>query len=95
MRISSKMRFWLTGTLGLAAWLTAQAFASGPPPTPPPPANVSSVGVIGEANEPGERLVVSGQVFAPDGVTPVAGITDPAGARARPARRPRPWVRLA
>jgi protocatechuate 3,4-dioxygenase beta subunit len=74
MKIPSKMRFWLTGILGLAAWLTAQAFASGPPPTPPPPANVSSVGVIGGANEPGESLVVSGQVFAPDGVTPVAGI---------------------
>jgi len=48
--------------------------ASGPPPTPPAPADVSSVGMIAGTNEPGDRLVVSGQIMAPDGTTPVAGI---------------------
>jgi protocatechuate 3,4-dioxygenase, beta subunit len=47
------------------------AIASGPPPTPEPPANVSSVGTIAPQGEPGERLVITGQVFAPDGATPV------------------------
>lgn len=51
------------------------AFAqNGPPPTPPAPANVSNAGVIAGSSEPGERLVVSGQVFAPDGVTPAPGV---------------------
>jgi protocatechuate 3,4-dioxygenase beta subunit len=50
--------------------LTATAaLASGPPPTPMPPANVSSVGVIAGPSEPGVRMVIDGQVFAPDGVT--------------------------
>lgn len=44
------------------------------PPIPQPPANVSSVGVIADAREPGERLEISGQVFAPDGATPVANV---------------------
>ena len=39
------------------------------------PANLSWQATIAPADEPGERLVVSGQVFAPDGTTPVAGIT--------------------
>jgi protocatechuate 3,4-dioxygenase beta subunit len=47
---------------------------NGPPPTPSPPTTVSSVGTIAEANEPGERLEISGQVFSPDGVTPVANV---------------------
>jgi protocatechuate 3,4-dioxygenase beta subunit len=50
------------------------ARADGPPPTPPPPANVSSVGTIADASEPGTRLIFSGQVFAPDGVTPAPGV---------------------
>jgi protocatechuate 3,4-dioxygenase beta subunit len=58
----------------MSTWIPYPVEASGPPPTPPPPANVSSVGVIGGANEPGERIVVSGQVFAPDGTTPVGGV---------------------
>lgn len=74
MRISGKKLFWLPGALTVAVLLTVARAASGPPPTPPAPANVSPVGVIAGANEPGERLVVSGQVFAPDGTTPVAGI---------------------
>jgi protocatechuate 3,4-dioxygenase, beta subunit len=47
---------------------------SGPPPTPPAPVDVSNVGVIAGASESGERLVVSGQSFAPDGVTPASGV---------------------
>jgi protocatechuate 3,4-dioxygenase beta subunit len=50
------------------------ARADGPPPTPPPPANVSSVGTIADASEPGARLIFTGQVFAPDGVTPASGV---------------------
>ena len=47
---------------------------NGPPPTPPSPSTVSSVGTIADANEPGERLEISGQVFSPDGVTPAANV---------------------
>jgi protocatechuate 3,4-dioxygenase, beta subunit len=47
---------------------------TGPPPTPPPPADVSSVGTIANGTEPGERLEISGQVFAPDGATPAADV---------------------
>jgi protocatechuate 3,4-dioxygenase, beta subunit len=47
---------------------------SGPPPTPAAPTDVSSASMIAPLSEPGERLIVDGQVFAPDGVTPVAGI---------------------
>jgi len=50
------------------------ALASGPPPTPMPPANVSSAGVIAGPSEPGVRMVIDGQVFAPDGVTPAPGV---------------------
>lgn len=48
--------------------------SGGPPPTPLPPGTVGSVGVIAPPGEPGERLVVSGHVFAPDGVTPVPNV---------------------
>lgn len=72
--------------LSLAIALTARlAFGSGPPPTPEPPANVGSVGVIAPSGEPGDRLVITGRVFAPDGVMPAAGVvvyayqTDAAG----------------
>jgi hypothetical protein len=44
-------------------------------PLPPRPAeNLSSSVTIVLANEPGEQLVIEGQVFAPDGDTPVPGI---------------------
>lgn len=46
----------------------------GPPPTPPAPDDVTVVGTIAGASEPGERLVISGQAFAPDGVTPAARV---------------------
>jgi protocatechuate 3,4-dioxygenase, beta subunit len=70
----------------LCAWsavaTAAAALAqSGPPPTPEPPgrserasANVSSSGTIAPPREPGERLVLSGQLVAPDGNTPAAGV---------------------
>jgi protocatechuate 3,4-dioxygenase beta subunit len=64
-------------TLLLAFVITNASFSraqNGPPPTPPPPATVSSVGTIANANEPGERLEISGQVFSPDGVTPAANV---------------------
>ena len=48
--------------------------AAGPPPTPAAPADVTSIGVIASPNEPGQRLVFTGQVFAPDGVTPATGV---------------------
>jgi protocatechuate 3,4-dioxygenase beta subunit len=50
------------------------SFAAGPPPTPAAPANVTSVGTIAGQSEPGPRLVVSGQVFAPDGTTPAPNV---------------------
>lgn len=47
---------------------------NGPPPTPLPPAGVTSVGAVAPTGEPGERLIILGQVFAPDGVTPAPGV---------------------
>jgi protocatechuate 3,4-dioxygenase beta subunit len=41
----------------------------------PAPRALSPRADIVKGNEPGERLVVSGQVFAPDGRTPAAGVT--------------------
>jgi protocatechuate 3,4-dioxygenase beta subunit len=44
-------------------------------PLPPrPPENLGSSATIVPANEPGEPLVIEGQVFAPDGATAVPGI---------------------
>jgi protocatechuate 3,4-dioxygenase beta subunit len=57
----------------LALTVTAVAFAAGPPPTPMPPANVTSIGVIAGTDEAGPRMIISGEVFASDGITPVAG----------------------
>ena len=54
--------------------LASCAYASGPPPSPMPPANVSPVGVIAGPSEPGARMVITGQIFAPDGVTPAPGV---------------------
>jgi protocatechuate 3,4-dioxygenase, beta subunit len=42
---------------------------------PNPPANLSSMAQIAADHEPGERLIVSGQTFKPDGRTPASGIT--------------------
>jgi protocatechuate 3,4-dioxygenase beta subunit len=54
--------------------IAISSFAAGPPPTPMPPADVSGVGIIAGPAEPGVRLVITGQVFAPDGATPVPGV---------------------
>jgi protocatechuate 3,4-dioxygenase beta subunit len=60
-------------------------WGAGPPPSPEPPAGVSSVGTIAPPAEPGQRLVIAGQLFAPDGKTPAPGVivyayqTDSAG----------------
>jgi len=67
----------VVATLFLVFVITNASFSSGqngPPPTPPPPATVSSTGTIADANEPGERLEISGQVFSPDGVTPAPNV---------------------
>jgi protocatechuate 3,4-dioxygenase, beta subunit len=49
--------------------------AQGPPPPPPPaPPDTTWKATIIPADEPGERLVVSGTVFAPDGQHVVPGI---------------------
>ena len=64
-----------TLVLAIAVTNSTRSIAqNGPPPTPPPPATVSSVGTIADANEPGDRLEISGQVFSPDGVTPAANV---------------------
>ncbi|HEY6253608.1 MAG TPA: hypothetical protein VI685_26930 [Candidatus Angelobacter sp.] len=67
------MKRLLTDAL-LILCLTLASLAAGPPPTPAAPVSVSSVGIIGSPGEPGERLFVSGQVFAPDGVTPASNV---------------------
>jgi protocatechuate 3,4-dioxygenase beta subunit len=71
MNKRSIARFALLCLLGMA---TVYVVADGPPPTPAPPPNVTTVSVIAPASEPGQHLRISGQVFAPDGVTPVAGV---------------------
>lgn len=59
----------------LLAALAAIAQSSPQHPLPPrPPDNLSSSATIVPANEPGEPLVIDGQVFASDGTTAVAGI---------------------
>ncbi len=54
--------------------LAFRSFGDGPPPTPNPPGNVSNTGTIAPAGERGALLRINGQVFAPDGATPAAGI---------------------
>lgn len=58
----------------LSGIIALPMLGAGPPPTPPPPADVSPVGVIAAKSEPGQRLVISGRIFASDGVTPAAGV---------------------
>jgi protocatechuate 3,4-dioxygenase beta subunit len=41
----------------------------------PAPANLSSETSLVQPSEPGERLIIDGQAFAPDGRTPVPGLT--------------------
>jgi protocatechuate 3,4-dioxygenase beta subunit len=69
-----KPPFKALSTLLLLAAIVPAIHAGSGPPIPQPPANVSSTGVIADAREPGVRLEISGQVFAPDGTTPVANV---------------------
>ena len=55
-------------------YMPVLAAQMGPPPTPAPPNGVSAGGIIAAPSEPGERLVISGQALAPDGVTPAVGV---------------------
>lgn len=64
---------WLLSAFSLLSVCFAAA-QNGPPPTPPPPNDVNSTSMIAGPSEPGERLIVSGQAFAPDGVTPAPGV---------------------
>lgn len=48
------------------------AQAQGPPP--PEPADTTWTATIVPAGEPGDPLIISGRVFAPDGTHPVAGV---------------------
>ena len=50
------------------------SFAAGPPPTPASPPNVARVGTIAGSSEPGTRLIVAGQVVAPDGTSPAPNV---------------------
>jgi protocatechuate 3,4-dioxygenase beta subunit len=50
------------------------AFAQGLPPTPDAPATVSASADIASVSEPGRRLEIDGQVFAPNGITPAPGV---------------------
>lgn len=75
---------WLPSVVWLL-FASIVAAQSGPPPTPLPSGEVTSTGIIATSSEPGERLIVNGQVFAPDGVTPAPDVivyayqTDAAG----------------
>jgi protocatechuate 3,4-dioxygenase, beta subunit len=65
---------WFIAAISLL-FASLAAAQGGPPPTPLPPDDVSSTSMIAGPSEPGERLLVSGQVLAPDGVTPAPGVT--------------------
>ena len=86
------------GVVFVAAGLlvVSRASASGPC------ARATSVATLAGPEEPGERLVVTGTVFAPDGVTPAAGVflyvynTDATGRYARERDAPprlRGWMK--
>jgi protocatechuate 3,4-dioxygenase beta subunit len=82
----------------LAAGLLLVSRAGGSGPC----AQATSVATLAGPEEPGERLVVTGTVFAPDGVTPAAGVflyvynTDATGRYAREKGAPprlRGWMK--
>jgi protocatechuate 3,4-dioxygenase beta subunit len=58
----------MIGALAVAVTARASELGTGPCAT------ATSTTTIAGESEPGERMVVSGQVFLPDGVTPAAGI---------------------
>jgi protocatechuate 3,4-dioxygenase beta subunit len=61
----------LTSLILFPVWMFAQG---GPPPTPEPPPGIGSESTIADSKEPGPRLVIFGQVFGPDGVSPAPGV---------------------
>jgi protocatechuate 3,4-dioxygenase beta subunit len=63
----------LSGAI-LAAFLFGGRLRAEPGPPGNPCAGATSVAVLAGPEEPGERLVVTGTVFAPDGVTPAPGV---------------------
>jgi protocatechuate 3,4-dioxygenase beta subunit len=68
------VKIWRAAVL-IALAIGASAWAQqGPPPTPAAPRDVSSTGTIATESEPGKRLMISGEVFAPDGTTPAPGV---------------------
>jgi protocatechuate 3,4-dioxygenase beta subunit len=72
--IAMKLLFKVVAMMFLLATISPAIHAGSGPPIPQPPDNVSSVGAIADAREPGQRLEISGQVFAPDGATPLANV---------------------
>jgi protocatechuate 3,4-dioxygenase, beta subunit len=97
MRLIRRAAVLLVLAMGASAW------AQEPVESEPPVASLSSKARIAPADEPGDPLVISGQVFDPAGVPPVAnvvvyayhtdvrGLYTPSGA-ARPPRL-RGWAR--
>ena len=69
----------------VAALLLRGTLESAQPPPANPCESATAVAVLAGPEEPGDRLVVTGTVFAPDGVTPAPGVflyvynTDSAG----------------
>ncbi len=83
--------------IALVALLAAALQQGEPAPTFAPKDAPSRVSVVSK-DEPGDRMIVTGRVFAEDGKTPLAGVslfvyqTDKAGVYSRPVddnRRPR------
>lgn len=69
---------WVAGFLATTTLAFAQCRATAAQQAPEvanAPANLSWQASIAGADEPGEGLVISGRVFAPDGETRVAGVT--------------------
>jgi protocatechuate 3,4-dioxygenase, beta subunit len=66
-------RAWMVG-IAVAASLCGVEQASAQRERPPRPATMSWQATVAPAQEPGERLVVSGTVFAADGSTPAPGV---------------------
>ena len=71
-----RMAGWAMASLGIAGCFHRSTEAAlQAPEVANAPAQLSSRAIIAGPEEPGERLVISGRAFAPDGKTPVAGIT--------------------